>query len=367
MQLASSQFIAEVTAHMQRLGTALAEGDIGLFILYIWPQIAALGLFVAGGAAGHRLWNRNCMDARIAGLDFTNPERVEPVCEYTGKDGTVVRAWLSGACPSFATGHRCKVFADFMNPGLVTTAATQYPLFAGGLFLMSIAALGAWQSYQLAGSPDAWLASSLQEIALTEVALLVLFILLLPLIRATEDQYKADAEKLKKTELFPFEQLSEVEDRIGKFRRSLRNQKIMSFGLILFAALIFYTGATGAAAYYRGETVMARVTEYMLLPGEARYEKPVNFPARWTSPSGQGIVLHLALPSGLLARKAYAPGTEVPVRLDPKAAIAKATAYRYAFAEVDCGPVVIVMQLLLNTLAATLVLAAGICLRPPQA
>lgn len=369
MSFTFNSLLNEIQLHLGKLIEALAQDDIGLLFMYTWAEILGLGLFLLClFLRNHMGWLKK-YEATVAGIDFSDPKHVEPVCEYIDDAGNKMRARFNVAIPSFATGYKTTIYVEKNNPTLASLPVMGYPLAVIALIIIAGGLIGAWYSFQEAASVSDWASTSLKEIALTE-AVLLFCILAAALINAvTAYQTRAKMKKLLDAKLIPFENLSEVDDRIGQFRRSMRVRRYNTIILAALGCLAFYMSVNTLADYALTEPAIAHVAKPTLPPELMPLPPPDAATAKqrrmllvdWVAPSGKTHRMLTHYPIAYMPLKEYKPGDAVAIRLNAEDA-QRDPAYK---AHYDPGPVVAALNCLVSILLTALLFCFAKCMKLP--
>lgn len=375
MTFTFNSLLNEIQLHLGKLLEALVQDDLGLLFMYTWAEILGLGLFLLGlFLRNHMGWLKK-YEATVAGIDFSDTKLVEPVCEYIDDAGNKMRARFNVAIPSFSTGHKATIYVEKNNPTSASLPVMGYPLGVIALIIMAGGLIGAWCSFQEAASVSGWINTSLKDIALTEVVLLCCFMAAHLLEALTKKQTRAKVQKLLDAKLIPFEDLSEVDDRIGQFRRSMRVRRDNAVIFTVLGCLALYMSVGTVADYALTEPAVAHVSvhgvAHSTLPPELAPLPPPDMAAckqrrklkvDWVAPSGKIHRLTTGYPSAYLPLKEYRSGDKVAIRLNPE----DAQKNEYYEALYDPGPVVAVFHSLIGLLLAALLFCLGKCMKLPQ-
>ena len=373
MAFSFNSLLTEIQLHAQNLFLALAQDDLGLFFMYIWAEIVGAGIFMLCIFLRNHAGYLKKYEATIAGLDFTNPEYVEPVCEYTDENGKTLRARFGIALPSFSTGHKSMVYINKKLPTAASLPVMGYPLAVTALIFLAGGSIGAWYSYQEAASLSEWVTTSLKEIALTEVVLLGAFLFITFFEFITKNEVNVEMQKLLGVELFPFEEMTEVENRIGQFRRSMRGRRDTAVIFMVIGCFALYSTFGTITGYLLTEPAIARVVANAQLPpelippGETLQPEPAGKTRRqlrveWVAPSGKTYRLMTEYPLPYTPLREYKTGDEVAIRLNPERA-QESLRYR---AQYDPGPVVATLHSLICILMTAFIFCIGRCMKLPK-
>lgn len=354
-------FLLSVWAHFQTLLQIIDDDNLGLLVVHLWTQVAAVGIFALALFARRRFWHRGRVEATIVGLDFSARDSMQPVCEYTQEDGTVVRARFLYAYPSYETGHKTGVFIDKNAPGVVMTGMTDYLICFGGLLLLTAAAMGGYQSYLMYGTLPGWLMNSVREVALTEVCLLLILAVAWPLVLMDRKSEKKRAAKLMTITLHQYHELD------GKKKLTYWGtlaSRMMLAGLSIYIGFGIVTLAyMSFDAYMHNSTIPVQVTETKLIAGYRDNSKPYAIHADWQKTPGAKNQLVARYPSVLIARKPLAPGDTVKVRISETA---KPNPAGFILCEIDCGLPLAVLGFLLLLFGCAVIFTLAACFWVPR-
>lgn len=374
MPFSFNSLLTEIQLHTDKIFQALVHDDLGLFFMYTWAEIVGLGIFLLCLFLRNHAGYLKKYEATVAGLDFTDPKDVQPVCEYVDETGKTLRARFGIAIPAFSTGHKVTVYIAKEDPATANLPIMGYPLAVTGLMFLLGGAIGAWYSYLEAASVAAWMTTSLKEIALTEVALLAVYLFLVFFNFITRNEVRVRMQKLLDVKLFPFEEMSEVDNRIGQFRRSMRARRDTGIIFAVIGCLVLYSTVRTVTGYLLTESAIAHVAPSSALPPELMppgYTPPPEpegklrrrLKVEWSAPSGKTYRLATGYPLPYIPLKEYKAGDEVAIRLNPEEAQSGNPYYEVLY---DPGPVVAVLHSLICVLMTALIFGISLCMKLPK-